>query len=331
MVKLIQVGLGPVGRKIVRYALARQDSGLKFVGAVDPAPDKVGKDLGELCGAQKLRIRVKKDLASALGKRKADVAFLSTVSGLERIEPQVAEIARAGLNVVSTCEELSYPWRTAPAISRRIDAVCKKHGVTCLATGVNPGFLMDSLPCALSAVCQNVRKVVVQRLQDASPRRIPFQKKIGAGLTRAEFRRKVKEGVLRHVGLPESMDMIAARLGWKLTRSTETIRPVMAAKKITSGYVPIEKGMVCGVEQIGRAYVGKKEVIKLLFRAAVGEPVSQDVVEITGEPNIRSVIEGGVNGDIATCAIVVNAVQSVVAAEPGLKTMVDVPLVAFTG
>jgi hypothetical protein len=331
MVKLIQVGLGPVGRKIVRYALARQDSGLKFVGAVDPAPDKVGKDLGELCGAQELRIRVKKDLASALGKRKADVAFLSTVSGLERIEPQVAEIARAGLNVVSTCEELSYPWRTAPAISRRIDAVCKKHGVTCLATGVNPGFLMDSLPCALSAVCQNVRKVVVQRLQDASPRRIPFQKKIGAGLTRAEFRRKVKEGVLRHVGLPESMDMIAARLGWKLTRSTETIRPVMAAKKITSGYVPIEKGMVCGVEQIGRAYVGKKEVIKLLFRAAVGEPVSQDVVEITGEPNIRSVIEGGVNGDIATCAIVVNAVQSVVAAEPGLKTMVDVPLVAFTG
>ena len=331
MVKLIQVGLGPVGQKIVRYALEREASGLKFVGAVDPAPDKVGKDLGELCGAKKLRIRVKEDLASALGKRKADVALLSTVSGLDRIEPQVAEIAKAGLNIVSTCEELSYPWRTDPKISRRIDAVCKKHGVTCLATGVNPGFLMDSLPCVLSGVCQSVKKVVVQRFQDATPRRIPFQKKIGAGLTRAEFRRKVKEGVLRHVGLPESMDMIAARLGWKLTKSTEIIRPIMAEKKITGGYVPIEKGMACGVEQIGRAYVGKKEVIKLHFRAAVGEPVSEDVVEITGEPNIRSVIAGGVNGDIATCAITVNAVQSVVAAEPGLKTMVDVPLVAFSG
>lgn len=331
MVKLIQMGLGPVGQKIVRYTLARENSGLKFVGAVDPAEDKAGKDLGELCGAKKLGVRVKKDLAAALGKRKADVAFLSTVSGLERIEPQVAELAKAGLNIVSTCEELSYPWRVNPKVSRRIDAVCKKYGVTCLATGVNPGFLMDSLPCALSAVCQSVKKVVVERFQDATPRRIPFQQKIGAGLTPAQFRKKIKEGTLRHVGLPESMDMIAARLGWKLTKSTEIIRPIMAEKKITGGYVPIEKGMACGVEQIGRAYVGRKEVIKLHFRAAVGEPVSQDVVEITGEPNIRSVIPGGVNGDVATCAIVVNAVQSVVAAEPGLKTMVDVPLVAFSG
>jgi len=331
MVKLIQMGLGPVGQRIVRYALERPGSGLKFVGAVDPAPDKVGKDLGELCGVAKLGVRVKKDLRSALGRRKADVALLSTVSGLKRIEPQVAELAQAGLNVVSTCEELAFPWRTAPRISRRIDAVCKRHGVSCLGTGVNPGFLMDSLPCALTAVCQNVKKVVVQRLQDAAPRRVPFQKKIGAGLTRAEFRRKVKQGVLRHVGLPESMDMIAARLGWKLTRSTEVIRPVMAERKITGGYVPIEPGMVCGVEQIGRAYVDKRQVIKLLFRAAVGEPRSVDIVEITGEPGIQSVIEGGVNGDVATCAIVVNAIASVVAAEPGLRTMVDVPLVAFTG
>ncbi|NLW50404.1 MAG: dihydrodipicolinate reductase [Candidatus Brocadiaceae bacterium] len=331
MAKVIQVGLGPVGRKIVRYALDRANAGVRFIGAVDPAPDKAGQDLGELCGHERLRVRVKTDLAAALGRRKADVAFLSTVSDLKRIEPQIAEIAAAGLNIVSTCEELSHPWRTAPAAARRIDAVCRKHGVTCLATGVNPGFLMDSLPCALTAVCQSVRKVVVHRLQDAAPRRVPFQKKIGAGLTRAEFRRRVKDGSLRHVGLPESMDMIAARLGWTLTRSTETIRPVVADKAISGGYVPIEAGMVCGVEQVGRAYVGDKEVIRLVFRAAVGEPASRDIVEITGEPDIRSVIEGGVNGDVATCAIVVNAARSVLAAEPGLKTMVEVPLVAFSG
>lgn len=331
MARVVQVGLGPVGQRIVRYALGRDVGTLRYVAAVDPAPDKVGRDLGELCGLGRLGVKVKPDLRAALGRRRADVAVLSTVSDLKRIEPQVAEMAEAGLSVVSTCEELVYPWRQAPRIAGRMDRLCRQHGVACLSTGVNPGFLMDSLPCALTAVCQSVRKVVVQRLQDASPRRVPFQKKIGAGLRRAEFRRRLKSGVLRHVGLPESMDMIAGRLGWKITRSTEVIRPVVAERRITSGYTPIEPGMVCGVEQIGRAYVDRRQVIKLVFRAAVGEPRSEDVVEITGEPSIRSVIPGGVNGDVATCAIVLNAVPSVLAAEPGLRTMVDVPLVAFSG
>ena len=300
MLRAVQVGLGPVGQRIVRYALGRSPGAVRFVGAVDPAPEKAGKDLGELCGLPPLGVRVKRDLRSALGRHRADVAVLSTVSSLRRVEAQVAELAEAGLDVVSTCEELVYPWRRAPRIARRIDDVCKSRGVTCLSTGVNPGFLMDLLPCVMTGVCQKVGKIVVQRLQDASARRVPFQKKIGAGLTRAEFKQKVKTGVLRHVGLPESMDMIAARLGWKLTRSTETIRPVVATRRITSGYVPIEQGMVCGVEQVGRAYVGKRQVIKLVFRAAVGEPRSEDVIEISGEPNIKSVIPGGVNGDVAT-------------------------------
>jgi len=328
VVKIIQVGVGPLGQRVVRYAVERKQ--IKIIGAADPAPKKLGKDLGELCGLKRMGVRVKKDAAAALGRKTADVALLTTLSSVEAIESQVNELARLGLNIVSTCEELTFPWQTAPEAAERMDAACKKHGVACVSTGVNPGFMMDFLPVVLTAVCQRVDKIVVQRIQDASARRIPFQQKIGAGLNHVQFSQRKLEGRLRHVGLTESVHMIAHRLGWKLKRTTETLEPVIADREITSGYMPIEPGMACGVEQIAEGYVKKDVVIRLEFRAAVGEPESYDAVEITGEPSFRSVIAGGINGDIATCAIVLNAIRSVTAVEPGLRTMLDLPAVAWS-
>ena len=188
---------------------------------------------------------------------------------------------------------------------------------------------MDLLPTVLTGLCQDVEKVEVWRVQDASVRRIPFQQKIGAGLTLEEFEVKKKAGTLRHVGLPESVDFIAERLGWKLDRNTESLEPVIAAEQIDTGYKPISKGMARGVHQVGRGFVGEQEVITLNFRAAVGEPESYDQVHIDGEPGIQSRISGGVNGDIATCAITLNAVRSILQTSPGLKTMGQIPPIAF--
>ena len=334
MTRLVHIGLGPVGVRLARLVLDRMakdgtgEGAVRSVGAVDPAPEKAGKDLGVLCGRKPVGLAVAKDLKSALKGKKADAALVATVSTLKAIEPQVAALARAGLNIVSTCEELVFPWRTAPRLARRIDAVCRKFGVTCLSTGVNPGFLMDLLPCVLTGVSQRVDRIVVSRIQDASSRRVPFQQKIGAGLTRAAFARKKAAGGFGHVGLTESMHMVSARMGWTPDRTTEVIRPVIAGRNITTGYVPIRRGMVCGIEQISRAWVGRKSVITLEFRAAVGEPEPRDCVEIFGVPVIQSVIRGGVNGDIATCAIAFNAVPWVVKAEPGLKTMLDIPAIS---
>jgi 4-hydroxy-tetrahydrodipicolinate reductase len=313
----------------VRFAVERKR--IEIVGAVDINPSLVGKDLGMHCRLKKMGVVISPNLKAALKGTQADCAVLTTVSSVAKLESQVAEAAKCGLDVVSTCEELSFPWHTAPAVAKRIDAVCRQHGVTCLGTGVNPGFLMDFLPCILTAVNQNVRTITVQRVQDASVRRIPFQQKIGAALTLAEFRQKQAAGTLRHVGLTESVHMIAHAMNWKLTKVTESLQPVMAATRLTTGYKPIEKGMARGVEQIGRGYVGNREVVKLHFRAAVGEPRSFDRIEINGQPDMVSEIDGGVNGDIATCAIVLNAVRSVIAASPGLKTMLDVPAVAYGG
>lgn len=321
MINVVQVGVGPLGQRIVRFATER--NGIKIVAAVDPAPDKVGKDLGELCSLGKLGVPVCKDLKTALRGKRVDVAVLTTVSSLKDIEPQIAQLAKAGLNIVSTCEELSFSRHTHPKITKRIDAACKKRKVACVGTGVNPGFLMDYLPCVMSSVCQEVKKITVARIQDASRRRIPFQQKIGAGLTVSEFRKQKSAGTLRHVGLTESMHMIADCMQWKLDRTTESLRPVIAMKPVTSGYRPILQGEARGVEQIGRGYIGRREVIRLHFRAAVGEPESVDTIEIKGTPFIKSTIPGGVNGDVATCAITLNAIRPIIAATPGLKTMLD--------
>jgi len=327
MINTIHLGIGPLGRKMVNYALDR--GCFNIVGAVDPDPQIAGRELGELCGADPLGITVSANLDEAIEGKSVDVAVVTTVSSLISLETQVAELARAGINIVSTCEELFCPWDTQPEISGRIDEICRENSVVCLGTGVNPGYLMDFLPTVLTGLCQNVKSVKVRRVQDASVRRIPFQQKIGAGLTPEEFEANQKSGTLRHVGLAESLSFVASRLGWKLDRTEETLEPVMADQDIDSGYKPISKGMARGVYQIARGFADGREVITLIFKAAVGEPESYDQVEIEGEPNIRSRIAGGVNGDIATCAIALNSVSSVLKATPGLKTMADIPPIAF--
>ena len=327
MIDIIHVGIGPIGQKMVRYAVGRDC--FNIVGAVDPDPDKAGKDLGELCGINPLGVIVSSNLDDAIKSEKPEAAIVTTVSSVVAFESQIVELAKAKLHIVSTCEELFYPWKTQPELSKRIDEICRENGVVCLGTGVNPGYLMDLLPTVLTAPCQSVKKVEVWRIQDASVRRVPFQQKIGAGLTLEEFEIKRKSGTVRHVGLPESVDFIAKRFGWQLDANTESLEPVIAEKDINTGYRPITKGMVCGVHQVGRGFVGDKEVITLNFKAAVGEPESYEQVRIDGEPAIQSRITGGVNGDIATCAITLNAVRSVLAASPGLKTMGDIPPVTF--
>lgn len=341
MINTVHVGIGPLGQKVLRYAVER--GCFNVVGAVDPHPEKAGKDLGRLCGIDPLGVTVRDNLADAIkGKSvdpalsrgqappaKAGVALLTTVSSLVALESQVTELANAKLNIVSTCEELFFPWKTNPQVAKRIDDICRKNGVACLGTGVNPGYLMDLLPTILSGLCQNVKKVEVWRIQDASVRRIPFQQKIGAGLTLEQFEAMRDAGTLRHVGLPESVGFIAERFGWKLDKSTESLEPVIAESQIDAGYQPIFKGMACGVHQVGRGFVGGREVITLHFRAAVGELESYDQVHIDGVPEIKSRIAGGVNGDIATCAITLNAVRSILQAGPGLKTMAQVPPIAY--
>jgi 4-hydroxy-tetrahydrodipicolinate reductase len=327
--RVIQYGIGPIGLKMIEYLAERPT--FEIVGAVDIDPVKIGRDVGELAGLPNpLGVKVSGNAAELLKETEADAVVLTTSSSLKVIRSQVLEIVSFGKNVVSSCEELMYPWRTQPAIAREIDEAAERNNVSVLATGVNPGFLMDFLPLVLTGICRNVKKITVERIQDAQFRRLPFQKKIGAGLTPEEFDAKVKEGVLRHVGLTESIHLIASGLGWQLDRAEDIISPVIAKKKVTSPDIIVEPGQATGVSQIGRGFSDGKEVITLIFQAAIGEPSPRERIVIEGAPNIELSIDGGVNGDVATCAIITNAIPVLVGATPGLRTMADVRAIPCT-
>jgi len=340
---MLQIGVGPLGRCMVRAATSR---GVRVVGAVDPDPDLAGRDLGDLCDVRadrrsllgpatdepRGRVAVVRALAELpLEVREAaDLAVVTTFSDLARVAPQIDQLLSMGLPVVTTCEELSYPWVTHCDEATVLDAVCRRHGVACLGTGVNPGFLMDFLPAVHTGLCREVRRVTVRRIQDAASRRRSFQDKIGAGLSLEEARRLIEEGVIRHVGLRESALLLAAACGWSLQRLDESIAPVVAESSVAGSSREVERGAVAGVEQWARGYLdrgdGEEEVVALQFRAAVGQPEPRDEIVVEGTPPIRTRIEGGVDGDAATCAVVLNVAPLVAVAEPGLHTMLDLPI-----
>jgi len=321
-------GLGPIGAAIVRQLAARP--GVKIVGAIDIDPAKVGRDVGDVAGLSKrIGIKVSADAAKALKAAKPDVVILCTSSSIKRVMPQIEAILKSKTAIVSTTEELSYPGYTHIRYARQIHAWAKKAKVAVLGTGVNPGFAMDALPIALSAVCERVDRVSVSRVQDARIRRLPFQQKIGAGLTTEQFQRKVDDGSVRHVGLTESIAMIADAMGWTLDRITDDIQPKLATVTVSSEFLAVDPGYVCGIVQDGVGYRKNDAVIRLHLEAYLGAPESFDSVEIEGSPHIASKISGGIHGDIATASIVVNSIPKVLSAEPGLHTMRDLALPSF--
>jgi 4-hydroxy-tetrahydrodipicolinate reductase len=325
-IRAVQFGCGPIGCAVARLAWQRPD--IDLAGALDIDPNKIGRDLGEVMGLEtKLGITVTNDVEGLLASIKPDLVFHQTSSSLKTVAPQLIKLLGLGVNIVSTTEELSYPDIRQPDLAREIDTVARTNQVTVLGTGINPGFLMDTWPLCMSAVCQEIKRVKAVRVQDARSRRLPFQKKIGAGCTTDEFQALVAQGTLRHVGLAESIDMIATGLGWSLDKVTESIEPVIAREQVKSQYLTVAAGQVAGVRQVGRGFKDEEELVTLEFEASLGAPESYDAVYLTGTPNLEVVIKGGTHGDIATAAIVVNAARRVVDAPPGLITMKDLPLV----
>lgn len=329
-IRVMHVGLGPIGAGVVRQVAERK--GFRIVGAADIDPNKIGRDLGEVAGlGRALRVKVSGEVRKAIKASRPDVVVLCTSSSLKRVTPQIEEILALKVPIVSTTEELAYPTKANLKHARAIHQRARKSKVAVLGTGVNPGFVMDALPIALSGVCERVDAVRIDRIQDARIRRLPFQQKIGTGLTREQFQKKVDDGSVRHVGLTESISMIADAFGWKLDRVTDEIQPKMATETVSSEYLAVDPGFVCGIVQDGVGYRNGNPVITLHMEAYLGAPESYDAVEIDGSPALKMKLAGGVHGDIATASIVVNSLVKILEVSPGLHTMRDMPLPSFFG
>jgi 4-hydroxy-tetrahydrodipicolinate reductase len=329
-IRVIQYGVGPIGAGMVRLMLTKP--GVHIVGAIDVDPNKVGKDLGLVAGAEReIGVKICSD-ADAVLRTGADVVVHTTSSYLKSVADQLTACLSAGLHVVSTCEELSYPFRKHPELSKKLDQIAREHKVALLGTGVNPGFVLDKLILTLAAACQNVTKATGHRIVNASTRRQPLQAKIGSGMTVEQFHEQVKAGIIKHHGLPESVGMVADGLGLDVARIEEVIEPVVAKERVKTDYFDVPAGKVVGVRQVAHGFSSKGVVnVDLKLEMYLGAPDSADTVSIKGTPDLTLAVPGGTHGDLATAAITVNCIPALFEMRPGLRTSKDTPMCYFPG
>lgn len=325
MLRVLQMGLGPIG--LATAARARREAGMELVGVVDRDPALVGRDLGGLLGGADLGLRVEADVEAAIDAVRPDVVLHATGSFLEEVAPELRAIVGRGASVVSTCEELAYPFYRHPELARELDDAARTAGAVLLGSGVNPGFVMDKLVVTVMAASESIRSVRVERVVDAATRRGPFQKKIGAGMERADFERRSAGGKMGHIGLVESAHMLADAMGADRERALEReLRPVIAERPITTDHVTVQAGRVAGIHETVVVAAGGSERVRMELDMFVGAPNPHDSAVIEGEPRLEVEIGSGVAGDPGTVAIVISSAPLVRSLAPGLRTMLDVPL-----
>lgn len=323
MLKVAFYGVGAIAGMVIKHLLKR--GRLRIVAAVDRDPNKIGRDLGVIVGVRKtLGVPVSGD-GEALIKAKPEVTVHAATSRLEEAYTHIMECVEAGSHVVSTCEELYYPELKSRRSALDLDQAAKKRGVSILATGINPGFMMDTLPILLTAPCVSVECIRVERVIDAARRRPSFQSKIGMGLTMEEFHAKVKKGELTgHIGLEASLAAISHVLELRLSQVyAPPPEPVIVERELKLCDLTLRAGMVSGLRQRAVGIHDGVEVLSLELWAYAKPPEEYDSVKIKGEPSLNLKIIGGVHGDLGTVGMIVNSIPYIMKAPPGLHSMFE--------
>lgn len=318
-IKVIFFGIGAIGCEVARFGLSRP--WLEVVGAIDSDPTKIGFDLGAVLGLEKnLGIEVSGDAAALFNRVQADVVVLTTGSFLPEIYDQLEVAVQAGLNVVTSAEELAFPTLQSGGLAEQLDRMAKEKGVTIKGTGINPGFVMDTLIVFLATASADVQHVSAKRVVDCSRRRRQLQMKVGAGLSVDQFKAGLGKSIFGHLGLMESAALVADAVGMIPDRITQSVEPVLAQQAFQSEYVKVKPGDVSGMRQVARCLSKGKESVALEVLFYLGAPEPQDQILITGMTNIDVTIKEGIAGDQATVAILINAIAPTLEARPGLLT-----------
>ncbi len=327
-IKVALFGLGPIGLSTLDL-LARKPWA-DIVGAVDIDPQKAGRSLRDVTGLDALPdAPVTPSFEDLWRLAKPEVVVHCASSRATDTLLQLRGVIERGLAVVSSCEELLYPPPPAPPPPPQTDALCRHTGARIVGTGVNPGFVLDVLPLCLTGVCREVRSISGRRVVDAATRRQPLQKKIGSGMDPDEFRRLWREGRAGHAGFQESVKLAAHALGWHLGPLTETCEPIVADEPIRTAYFDVKPGQVRGLHQTVRGDTANGRFIELDLKMYLAAPDPHDSVRVDGNPPLELMLVGGIAGDAATSAALVNTIPTIFTASPGIRLMTDLPLPCF--
>ncbi|WP_121253086.1 diacylglycerol kinase [Nocardioides ferulae] len=344
---------GTVGR----HAIAGIDRhpGLELVGVWVSNPDKDGRDAGALADLDReLGVTATTDRDALLALRPDCIVHTAMTDDrvFESIEDLIGFL-EAGVNVVSSGPVLlQWPEHILPPESlERIAAAGRATGASLHVNGIDPGFANDVLPLSLTSLSQRIDEVRVMEIADYSTYYQPVVMRdlFGFGKPMDEVAFLWQPGVLS-MAWGSVVRQIAAGLGVTLDEPlTEEVERIPADRDLDTASVFVEAGTMGAVrfQVIGKVDGVPKVVLEHVTRTAVDQAPQWATppegggcyrVVITGEPMMQcDFVHHGEHGDhnvsgmIVTAQRLVNAVPAVVAAEPGLVTALDLPLVTGRG
>ncbi|WP_291579117.1 2,4-diaminopentanoate dehydrogenase [Clostridium sp. UBA6640] len=328
-VKVIFWGLGAMGSGMAKMALGKK--GIDVVGAIDKDPNKIGKDLGGYLGLEKKGVSISENELEVIKNVKADIVILAIDSFVKLGFPAIKAIVKSGKNCITIAEEMAYPYVIEPDLSTDMDNLAKENNVTILGTGVNPGFVLDSLILMLSAGCRSVKSIKAARINDLSPFGATVMRTQGVGTTLEQFEAGIEDGsIVGHIGFAQSIPMVAKALGLEYDEIVETREPIISNTHRETPCVVVEPGMVAGCNHIATAYSDGKAVITLEHPQQIHPECEAidtgDYIDVYGDADLHLSIKPETPGGIGTMAMAINMIPLVITASSGLKTMIDLPL-----
>ena len=332
LVKVAIWGFGAMGSGMAKMVLNKK--GFDIVGVTDVYDGFVGKSIFEILkleNHQNHDVIVENNIERILVEEKPDLVLLATDSFTKKAFDKLKFIVEHKCNVISTAEEMAYPYAKEPELSKELNRLAKENGVTILGTGVNPGMMMDLLAICISGVMNEVKDMEISRVNSLSPFGPTVMEEQGVGLTLADFNDKlVKDELSGHVGFVESTYMIADALGLEVKDFEQSMSPIVTNVDRKSPYAFAKAGDVAGVDMRSVATLSNNTKINMVHPQQI-EPELEgihtgDYIKIKGTPEINLSNVPEVEGGIGTIAICVNMIPHVINSKPGLKTMIDLPV-----
>lgn len=329
-IKVIMCGLGAMGSGMAK--LIGEKEGIEIVAAIDSHKDKRGKSLKEVLGIHKYEhVIISDDFHNTIQNTEADIVLLAIDSFVEKVYPYIEFILQSKKNCITIAEEMAYPYTINEELSLRMDKIAKENHVTLLGTGVNPGFVLDTLVVVLTAACRKIEKIKAVRINDLSPFGTTVMKTQGVGISEKEFYEGLENGsIVGHIGFKQSIPLVAKALGIAIDHIEEFREPIISKTYRKTPYAEVKPGMVAGCRHIAYGKFKGKVVITMEHPQQVLPELENiktgDYIEIQGDPNLSLSITPETPGGIGTIALAVNMIPQVISANPGLKTMIDLPL-----
>lgn len=331
-IKVAIWGFGAMGSGMAEMLLKKK--GVEIVGICDMHESRVGKDMYEYLGVEpgnRPPVTIKKDIHEVITEKSCDIALLCTDSFTKNAFEKITYCLSKKVNVISTAEEMAFPKAQSPELAKEMERIAKENGVTVLGTGINPGFVLDYLILALTGTCESVEHIRAARINDLSPFGHAVMEEQGVGISVDTFNKRMSEDDLAgHVGFPESIAMVAEGIGWNLEKVEQTKDPIVSNTHRKTKYAEVEPGNLAGIRQQGFGYVEGEVKIEMDHPQQILPHVENtetgDYIWIKGTPDINLSIKPEIPGGIGTIAMCVNMIPHVINSEPGLKTMLDLPV-----